>query len=128
MSTNFITNYRELSIYQVAFESAMQVFEIAQRFPEAERQLLTEHMVRSSRSVCINLVKAWQKRRYQDAFVAKMNQVEVEAAETQTWLEFAILCGYLDAEVGQELFHQYAVVLSAAARLIENADAWVIQS
>ena len=85
-------------------------------------------MLRSSRSVCANLAEAWQKRRYRGAFVAKLNEVEAEAAETQTWLEFAILCGYLDAEVGQELFHQYGTVLAALARFIENADAWVIKS
>lgn len=124
MNRDFVQKYQELRIYQVAFESAMQIFELVQEFPETERRLLREQMVRSSRSVCANLAEAWQKRRYKGAFVAKLNEVEAEAAETQTWLEFAILCGYLDAEVGQELYGRYTEVLAGAARLIENADAW----
>lgn len=126
MSKEFIASHQELRIYQVAFESAMQVFELSQSFPESERQLLTEQVLKSSRSVCANLAEAWQKRRYKGAFVAKLNDVEAEAAETQTWLEFAILCGYIDAEVGQELFRRYGQVLAGAARFIENAEAWVV--
>jgi len=109
--SNFITTHQELLVYQTAFEAAMRIFDLAQAFPDDERQLLTEQMLRSSRSVCANLAEAWQKRRYKKAFVAKLNEVEAEAAETQVWLEFAITCGYLDAEAGQEIFHQYRVIL-----------------
>lgn len=126
--SDFITTHQELLVYQLAFEAAMDIFDLVQTFPEAEYQLLTEQVVRSSRSVCANLAEAWQKRRYKKAFVAKLNEVEAEAAETQVWLEFATICGYLDAEVGQEIFHQYRIILAAAARLIQQADAWVVPS
>ena len=126
--TDFVTTHQELLVYQLAFKAAMRIFSLAQAFPETERLLLTEQILRSSRSVCANLAEAWQKRRYKKAFVAKLNEVEAEAAETQVWLEFAILCGYLDAEVGQEMFHQYRIILASAARLIQQADAWVVPS
>lgn len=126
--SDFITTHQELRVYQLAFEAAMQIFDLVPTFPEAERQLLTEQILRSSRSVCANLAEAWQKRRYKKAFVAKLNEVEAEAAETQVWLEFAIICGYLDAEVGHALFHHYRLILVAASRLIQQADAWVVPS
>lgn len=126
--SNFVFSHRELVVYQSAFEAAMQVFELSQAFPEAEQQRLTDQMVRSSRSVCANLAEAWQRRRYKKAFIAKLNEVEAEAAETQTWIEFAVLCDYLDAQVGQELFHTYTVIMAASARLIDQADAWVVPS
>jgi len=37
-----------------------------------------------------------RKRRYEAAFVHKLNDCEAEAAETQVWLEFAVECEYLD--------------------------------
>jgi four helix bundle protein len=126
MISDFIASHRELLVYQKAFEAAMEIFALSQTFPETERQLLTEQMLRSSRSVCANLAEAWQKRRYKKAFVAKLNEVEAEAAETQTWLEFAILCDYLDAETGQTLFHAYSLVLAATGKLIEQADGWAV--
>lgn len=128
MFKGFIAKHQELHAYQVAFDAAMQLFEQSQSFPEAERHLLTQQMLRSSRTVCANLAKAWQKRRHKGAFVAQLNAAETEAAETQTWLEFAVLCGYLEEEVGQELYQHYAEVLARIDRLIEHADAWVVSS
>ena len=53
--------------------------------------------------MCSNITEAWKKRRYEAAFVSKLNDAESEAAETQTWLRFAMECEYLSQEVGQEL-------------------------
>lgn len=40
---------------------------------------------------------AWRKRGYEAAFIAKLNYSEASvAAETQTWLKFAVKCSYLD--------------------------------
>lgn len=124
MSKGFIARHQELYVYQVAFETAMRMFEIVQSFPEVERHLLREQVVRSSRSVCANIAEAWQKRRYKNAFIAKLNEAESEAAETQTWIEFSIICGYLDAQTGQELFQKYTDILTDLDRLIEHASAW----
>ncbi|HEY9602723.1 MAG TPA: hypothetical protein V6C85_14005 [Allocoleopsis sp.] len=33
------------------------------------------------------MAEGWRKRRYEGAFVAKLNDCEAEAAETQTWLK-----------------------------------------
>lgn len=122
----FIAHHQELKVYEVAFESAMQVFVASRAFPDEERSLLVFQVLRSSRSVCANLAEAWQKRRYRGAFVSKLNEVEAEAAETQTWIEFAVQCGYLDAETGQELYQRYSEILAGLKRLIDNADAWII--
>ncbi|MEM6754268.1 MAG: four helix bundle protein, partial [Cyanobacteria bacterium P01_C01_bin.38] len=46
-----------------------------------ETYSLTDQIRRSSRSVCANFAEAWRKRRYEAAFVAKLNDCEAEAAE-----------------------------------------------
>lgn len=125
METNFIISYRELRVYQAACDRAMQVFELSRNFPPEERELLTVPLIHASRLVCVYVSQAWQRRRYQAAFVARLNQAEAEAAATQVWIEFAVLCSYLDAEVGQELHHHYRLVLADLARLIEHSTAWV---
>jgi len=73
-------------------------------FPREERYSLTDQMRRSSRSVCANLAEAWRKRRYEAAFLLKLNDAEAEATETQTWLEFAVKSGYLAPEAGRDLY------------------------
>jgi len=77
---------------------AMLVFELSKRFPVEERYSLTDQIRRASRSVASNIAEAWRKRRYPAAFIAKLSDSESEAAETQTWTEFARRCGYLSDE------------------------------
>jgi len=126
MNPEFIEKHQELAVYQRAFETAMWVFEVVQEFPEEERRSLTQPLVQASRLVCTKIAESWQKRRYRDAFVARLNQAEVAAAEVQTWVEFAVLCSYLEAQTGQELVQQYHQILVGIARLIDHADAWEI--
>jgi four helix bundle protein len=95
-----IRTHRELEVYQLAFDAAMEIFGLTKGFPREEVYSLTRsfapgQMRRSSRSVCANLGEAWRKRRYPAAFVARLNDAEAEAAETQMWLEFAVKCDYL---------------------------------
>ncbi len=65
-----IKDHKDLKIYQMAFDAAMQIFELSKKFPVEERYSLTDQIRRSSRSVCTNLAEAWRKRRYEAAFVA----------------------------------------------------------
>ena len=100
MNNQFLISYRELWVYQTAFDNALLIFERSQEFPSNSQAQLAIPVVKSSRLVCIHIAQAWQKRRYQSAFIAKLNQAETEAATTQVWIEFAVLCDYLDAETG----------------------------
>ena len=104
----------------------MRVFEVSQRFPREETYALTDQMRRSSRSVCANLAEAWRKRRYEAAFVSKLNDAESEAAETQTWVRFAVRCGYLAAESGEELHQTYDHIIGKLVNMIRNPKPWVL--
>ncbi len=85
-----IRGFRELRVYQNAFEAAMEIFEITKTFPPEERYSLTDQIRRSSRSVCSNLGEAWRKRRYPAHFVSKISDAEMEADETRVWLEVSL--------------------------------------
>jgi four helix bundle protein len=75
-----------------------------------------------------NLAEAWRKRRYEAAFVSKLNDGEAEAAETQTWIEFAVRCKYLSREKGKVLFRTYDEVISMLVAMINNSNSWVLPS
>ncbi|KYC39589.1 four helix bundle protein [Scytonema hofmannii PCC 7110] len=111
----------------MAFNAAMKIFVLSKQFPVEERYSLTDQIRRSSRSVCANLAEAWRKRRYEAAFLAKLNESEAEAAETQTWLKFAIKCDYLDVEAGRELYGTYNQVLGILVTIINNPSPWVLK-
>lgn len=121
-----VTRHQELEVYRKAFDSAMEIFESSKSFPREETYSLTDQIRRSSRSVCANLAEAWRKRRYEAAFVAKLSDAEGEAAETQTWIEFAVKCGYLDREAAKRMYSAFDEVLSMIVAMIVSADKWVM--
>jgi four helix bundle protein len=85
-----IRSHYELDVYRVAFDAAMDVFQVSKAFPKEETYSLTDQILRSSRSVCANIAEVWRKRRYEAAFISNLSDADAEAAETQVWLEFAV--------------------------------------
>ena len=122
-----IQNHQELDVYQLAFDAAMKIFEMSKRFPREETYSLTDQIRRSSRSVCGNIAEAWRKRRYEAAFVSKLNDAESEAAETQTWIQFAVECNYWTAEMGQELRQTYDHIIGKLVNMIINPSPWILR-
>jgi len=83
-----IQRHIDLEVYQLAYQAAIWIFNLTKKLPIEERYSLTDQIRRSSRSVCANIAEAWRKRRYQAAFINKLNIAEAEAGETQVWLIF----------------------------------------
>ena len=126
MSREFIKDHRELENYKMAFEAAIEIFELSKKFPPEEKYSMTDQIRRSSRSVCANLAEAWRKRRYKAAFLAKLSDSEAEAAETQTWIEFAVKCNYMNVEIGRKLYGIYNQILGSLVNMINNPTPWLI--
>jgi len=122
-----ILSYRELRVYRSAVDLAMEIFELTKSFPPEEKYSLTDQIRRSSRSVCTNIAEAWRKRRYKAAFIAKINDSETEATETQVWLELALLCKYLTEDKTNELLKKYDHLISQLVIMINDADNWIIE-
>jgi len=120
--------HTELEVYQLGMEGAMRIFEASKTFPREETYSLTDQVRRSSRSVCANIAEAWRKRRYPAAFVSKLSDAEAEAAETQVWLDFALRCGYLNAETVAALTQTYDHILGKLVTMITHPDQWTLPS
>ena len=119
-----VRRHTDLDVCARAFAAAMKLFELIWKFPMEERYSLTDQCRRSSRSVSANVSEAWRKRRYPAAFVAKLSDAEGEAAETQTWIQFAVSCGYLEAEVGRPLYSEYDEITAMLVHMVTHPDDW----
>jgi len=119
-----VTDYKQLRVYVLAFDSAMEIFQLSRKWPSEERYSLTDQIRRSSRSVCTNLAEAWRKRRYEAAFVSKLSDGDGEAAETEVHLDFALRCGYLAAENHAKLRDHYDHICRQLAKMMDDAPAW----
>ena len=119
-----LNSVRDLDVYNKAFETAMIIFKISKTFPKDEKYSLTDQVRRSSRSVCANLAEGWRKRKYQAVFINKLLDAAQEAAETQTWLEFALHCGYVDEDVFTNLYEKYEHIFAMLNTMEKKANAF----
>lgn len=119
-----IVRHTDLDVYQRAFNAAMEVFRLSKTFPTDEKYSLTDQGRRSSRSVAANISEAWRKRRYPASFVSKLNDAEGEAAETQTWLQFAVECGYATAETTRSLYAEYDSIIAMLVNMQNHPENW----
>ncbi len=122
--TKRISSVRELKVYKLAFEAAMEIFEISKSFPKEETCSLTDQVRKSSRSVCMNLAEGWRKRRYKAVFINKLSDAGQEAAETQAWLEFALACNYIDRKTFKRLDDKYEHVFAMLFRMEQKAESF----
>jgi len=83
---------------------------------------MTDQIRRSSRAVKAMLAEAWAKRRYKAAFVSKLDEALGEAFETQSWLDDALDCGYINMERHQELDALYRQIGAKLSAMINRAD------
>lgn len=121
-----IGSYRELRVYEAAIIAAMKIFEITKSFQKEEKYSMTDQMRRASRSVCTNIGEAWRRRRYKAAFIAKLNDPETEATETQVWLELALISGYITEEFHNEMFNEYESIAAQLVVMINQSEKWII--
>ena len=110
-----IESAKDLDVYKLAREFAMEIFEITKRFPAEEKYALTSQIRRSSRSVCLNLREAWAKRRYAAHFVSKLTDCDGENGETDSSLDFARQCGYISSEQHHALAQKCAEMAECLA-------------
>jgi len=122
-----INSYKELRVFENAMEAAMKIFELTKTYPSEEKYSMVDQMRRSSRSVCSNIGEAWRKRRYKAAFIAKLNDAESEACETQVWVEFSRRCNYLEDTICEEMDTVYDRIMGQLVSMINQPDKWLIR-
>jgi four helix bundle protein len=120
-----INGHKSLRVYQLAYELAMEIFKLSKAFPAEERYSLTDQIRRSSRAVASNIAEGYRKRQYPKMVVSKMSDSDGEAAETQTWLDFSLDCGYIDHEAYGLLYARYESVGGMLGNMIRHPEKFV---
>jgi four helix bundle protein len=121
---NTIRTHKDLVVYQMAFESAIEIFEITKSFPMEERYSMTKQIRKSSRSVCANISEAFRRRVYPKSFLARLTDSISEASETQTWLDFALEYEYIDLEKYDNLYKNYDNIIGKLINMSRKPEKW----
>ena len=120
--------YQDLLAYQKGFSLAMKIFDLSKSFPKEEKYSLTDQIRRSSRSVCANIAEAYRKRDYPKHFHSKLTDCDAENSETQTWLEFAYACEYINQETFTRFTNENLEVGKLINFMILNPNKFAVKS
>ena len=115
-----IKSVKDLKVYNLAFELAMEIFKLTQDFPKEEQYSLTDQIRRSSRSVAINIREGFAKKRYENVFIRHLNDSMGSSEETRGWLDFSVKCRYIDPKVHETLDTSYDEVNAMVYSLMKN--------
>ena len=115
-----IKSIKDLKVYNLAFELAMEIFKLTLNFPKVEQYSLTDQIRRSSRSVAINIREGFAKRKYKNVFIRHLNDSLGSSEETRGWLDFAISCGYVNRSLHENLDSRYDDVNAMLFSLMNN--------
>ncbi len=122
MKINSVTAFWELTVYGIAFQSAMHLYNVSKGWPAAEQDALNAPLRRAARTVCTSIARAWQQRHHDAAFVAGLHTAAASVAETQTWLQFAAECGYLQAKDYEQMQINYDDVDRMLTKMILDVE------
>ena len=118
----FASRFRDLVVYQEAFQIAHNVFELSKPFPGPEMFAVTDQIRRSERSIGAQIAEAWTKRRYRKHFVSKLTDADAEVAETIHRLAVAEDCSYTDSARVLVLERDLSTIGRRLSTMIRKAD------
>ena len=122
-----ITHHWQLEVFTLSREGAQKFFRLSKRFPKEETYSLTDQGRRASRAVGALIAEAWRRRKYEAAFVNKLNEAEGEAAETQVWIMHAVDCEYLSKSEARDLHKLYDRILGKLVNMGNNPGPWLLR-
>ncbi len=115
-----IKSYKDLNVYNLSYELAMEIFWLTRDFPKEEMYSLTSQIVRSSRSISSNITEGWAKRKYGNYFKQHLIHALGSNAETENWVSFARDCNYISKKEAEQLYDKITQVGKMLNKLHQN--------
>jgi len=122
------SGFKDLDVYSISYQTALEIFQISKSFPKEETYALTDQIRRSSRSVCANLAEAYRKRIYPKHFISKLTDADAECSETLVWLDFSLDSGYIDKAAHLELKNKYDKIGRMIGSMITKSEKFIPKS
>jgi four helix bundle protein len=102
--------YRQLVVYQRAYQLALEVHKKSLIFPKIEQYGLAQQVRASSKSIVVNIAEGMGKQE-SPAEVKRFIKIAMGSCdETRVWMEFARDLGYIEAEEYEQINDRYQEV------------------
>jgi len=115
-----IKTFKDLQVYELSYELALEIFTVSKKFPKEELYSLTNQIGRASRSVAANIAEGWAKRKYKNVFIRHLIDANGSCEEVKVWLDFSKDFGYLEQKNYNKLIAGYNKVGAMIFGLVKN--------
>jgi len=120
-----ITSYRDLDVYQRAYNVSISVMtKVIPNLPESERYDLKDQLSRSSKAVPRLIAEGFAKKHQKSGFQKYIDDAMAESNETQVGLSqcLDIYSKYIDITFCENLIREYDIIGKQLYRLRESWD------
>jgi four helix bundle protein len=114
--------YKDLHVYNLAYQMALEIHKISKNFPLEEKYSLTDQIRRASRSIPANLAEAWKKRYYPKTFFSKLIDSAGEAGEVEVWLDFSKDFGYISEQQHEYFMDKFAEINKMLSGMMNKSN------
>ena len=122
------SGYKDLLVFNKAYQLALIISRLTKNFPSDERYLSVDQIRRSSRSICANIAEAYRKRQYVKYFISKISDADGEASETVIWLDFSKDLGYITEDQYNDLINRYREIGKMLGSMLKNPEKFLPRS
>jgi len=98
-----IKSYEDLEIYQNAYNIALKIHGIISDLPKTEQFEEGSQVRRSSKSIAVNIVEGFGRRRYKNEFIKFLTYAKASCDETIVHLRFLHDTGNIEKERYEDL-------------------------
>lgn len=102
-----IKTFRDLEVYQEAYQLMLIIHQIVKKLPVYERHDLASQMRRASKSCPSNIAEGWAKRRFEKEFKKYLDSAIGSANEMEVHIEIARDLNYLLKDFCNGLLTRY---------------------
>jgi four helix bundle protein len=102
-----IKHYKDLLVYQQAYQAALAVSKLTRTFPRSEQFELATQMRTAARSIPANIPEGWARRESSAEFRRFLQMAIGSCAEMRVWLDFSRDEGYVNGTALEDLHGEY---------------------
>ena len=121
----FAKTYEDLEIYQSAFKLALQIHKLTLNFPKFELYEEGSQLRRSSKSVIMNIVEGYGRKRYQKEFIKFLTYALASSDETKEHLKIIFTFNYISQNQFKKFHSEYDKLGRQIFNFIRNTEKYL---
>jgi four helix bundle protein len=115
-----VRSYRDLEVYQLAFEGAVKVHAMTMGLPKYELYEEGSQVRRSAKSIPANIAEGFGRRRYANEYIHYLTIALASCDETRVHLDMMHSVGNLDAPTDEALSTRYRIIGKQLNRFLQS--------